>query len=532
MRSQPAHVAAIAVAAVVALCASVCVALPARAGTSQTASSVPPWLQRMNDVRVAAGVAAATENTAWTLGIQHHMTYLERTDPSLRTGQYASDHTENRASPYYTADGALEGSRSNLVRHASQTATSAVDYWLGAPFHAIGMLRSGLAQTAFAQDSTYAGMDVISGLGSTSHSSPILFPGPGSTSYLTRYAGNESPDPIETCRSTKSGADYTAPSLPIIAMLPAAPTNNLTATLTTPSGTVLSRTGADVCVVDEVTYVSSDQVHGPTGKQILTSDHAVLIIPRTRLVTGTYAVRISQSKQADIAWSFVVDPNAAPSSSPTTTAPTTTAPTTTAPTTTAPPSTPPTSTAPTTTAPTSTATTPPPVALAPAVTTSQIICSNGARASGSAAVTVRNPADGAGGATYPVVLGTRTRTGTAVDGAAVTLAMSGLPPGLLPGRVAGSDGTSAVYSAQVPTCPRYEGVRVHLTKLAHHRLRIGLDNTRNAVATRFRLEVGSDRSPHVVAATASGRVRVRLLRVTRIRVYVDGHRVAQARVRP
>ena len=172
------------------------------------------------------------------------------------------------------------------------------------------------------------------------------------------------------------------------------------------------------------------------------------------------------------------------------------------------------------------------MALAPEVTTSQVTCSYGARASGSAAVTVRNPADGGGAATYSVVLGTRTRTATAVDGEAATLAISGLPPGLLPGSVSGSDGTSAVYSTQVPTCPRYEGVRVHLTKLAHHRLRIGLDNTRNAFATRFRLEVGSDRSPHVVAATASGRVRVRLLRVTRIRVYVDGHRVAQARVSP
>ena len=482
MRSRPAHVAAIAVAAVVALCASVCAAIPALAGTSQPASSVPPWLQRVNDVRVAAGVAAATENTAWTLGIQHHLTYLELTAPTLRTGQYASDHTENPASPYYTADGALEGSRSNLVRHASQIATSAVDYWLGAPFHAIGMLRSGLSQTAFAQDSTYAGMDVISGLGSTSHSAPILFPGPGSTSYLTTYAGNESPDPIETCRSTKSGADYSAPGLPIIAMLPTAPTNNLTATLTTPGGSVLSSTGADVCVVDEVTYVSSDQVYGPTGKQILTSDHAVLIVPRTRLVTGTYAVRISQSKQPDIAWSFVVDPNAAPSASPTTTAPTSTAPTSTAPTSTAP-----TSTAPTTTAPASTATTPPPVALAPEVTTSRIACSYGARATGSAAVTVRNPADGAGAASYSVVLGTRTRTATAADGAAVTVAMSGIPPGTVAGSVGGSDDTSAVYSVRVPTCPRYQGVRVHLQKVAPHRLRIGLDNT----ATRSRPGSGS-----------------------------------------
>ena len=112
------------------------------------------------------------------------------------TGQYASWHTENPASPYYTTDGQLEGSRSNLVRHASQTATSAIDYWLGAPFHAIGMLRAGLSSTAFAQDGLWAGMDVISGLSSGVRSAtPILFPGPGRPSYLTKYSGGREPRP-------------------------------------------------------------------------------------------------------------------------------------------------------------------------------------------------------------------------------------------------------------------------------------------------------------------------------------------------
>src|SRR4029079_4324315 len=126
---------------------------------------------------------------------------------------------------------------------------------------------------------------------------------------------------------------------------------------------------------------------------------------------------------------------------------------------------------------------PPPMPLAPEVSTTGVRCSYGARASGSADLTVGNPADGAGAATYTLALGTRTATGTAADGADLALTVSGLPPGMATGSVSGSDGTSAVFSVGVPTCPRYQGVRVRLRTLAQHRLRIGLDNTRNATAT-------------------------------------------------
>jgi len=539
MRSRPAHAAAISVAVVVATCVSVVVALPALTGSAaaQPGGSTPAWLQRVNDVRTAAGVSPVSENPSWTLGIQHHLTYLEQTPASYRTGQYASDHTENPSSPYYTSDGALEGSRSNLVRHASQTDTSAVDYWFGAPFHAIGMLRAGLQSTAFAQDSIYAGMDVVSGYNAGVRSStPVLFPGPGSTSYLTSYAGHESPDPIETCRKAAPGADYAAPGLPLIAMLPSAPASSLTATLTTPSGTVLSSKSADLCVVDENTYSSSDSVYGSTGLQILQSDHAVLLVPRTPLVAGAYTARISQSKQADIAWSFIVDPSAAPTPSPTTTAPTTTAPTTSAPTTSAPTTSAPTTSAPTTSAPTSaptSATTGPPLPEQPEVSVSAVACSYGARATGSVSLAVTNPADGAGAATYSVAVGSRSvATDAVADGGDGQVTVTGLPGGSQGGSVQGSDGTSAAFPLEVTTCPAYEGVRVAIRKVADHRLRVRLDNSRNSAATRFRLVVGERTGRHRVPAAEVQKVKARLWRVTVIRVYVRDHLVGRARLRP
>ena len=404
-----------------------------------------------------------------------------------------------------------------------------MDYWFGAPFHAIGMLRAGLQKTAFAQDDTYAGMDVISGYTSSIKSStPILFPGPGSTSYLTAYSGNESPDPIETCRKANPGADYSAPGLPLIAMLPTAPATSLTATLTTPSGAVLSSKSADLCIVDENTYVSTDTVYGPTGLQILSTDHAVLLVPRTRLVAGSYSARISQSKQADIAWSFVVDPTQ-PSTSPTTTAPITTAPTTTAPTTTAT-----TTTAPTSTAPTSSGTTAPPVAESPEVSVSDVSCSYGTRATGSVSLAVTNPADGAGPATYSVAVGARAAvTGAVADGNDGNVRRDRPSGWFTRGhrrRVGRDIGDVPPRRADLPRLRRSYGSRSGNPPSTG--FACGLDNSRNSHETQFRVLLGGDTTRHRVPAADVRKVGAPLHRVTLVRVYVGQHLVARARLHP
>ena len=343
------------------------------------------------------------------------------------------------------------------------------------------MLRAGLQQTAYAQDSSYAGLDVISGFNSTIRtSSPILFPGPGSTTYLTSYAGNESPDPIETCQRTDPGADYGAPGLPLIAMLPAAPAANLSATLTTPSGTVLSSKTADLCVVDEDTYYSSDGVYGTTGQQLLTADHAVFLVPRTRLVEGTYSASIVQPKQPEISWSFTVAPTATPA--------------------------------------------------APGVSVSAAACSYGTRSTGSASLLVTNPADGAGTATYTVSIGDRSAGVTVADGGSGSVTVAGLPAGAQDGSLAGSDGTTTAFSIAVPTCPACQGVRVSIRKITGHRVRVRLDNTRNARATTFRIVVGTDGTRHRVPAAGTDTVTKRLRGAVRVRVYVGRHLVARERL--
>lgn len=267
---------------------------------AQASSSDPDWLSAINYWRQAAGLAAVTDQSAWDLGMQHHFTYLEDTPASYRTGQYASLHTENPQSPYYTSDGATEGADSDLEEGVFSN-LAAIDGWLTAPFHAIGMLRAQLTQVAFAEDSAgYAGLDVIQGVNSSQSAatSPILYPGPGSTTTLPTASDEESPDPLQTC-----GWQGMQVGLPLIALLTQAPAAGLTASVSGPTGAESTANGG-LCVVDANTFQTTDPVYGPTGLSILQGDKAVLLIPRTPLADGSYSVDIQQPSQPDIEWSF------------------------------------------------------------------------------------------------------------------------------------------------------------------------------------------------------------------------------------
>src|SRR5579884_422554 len=270
-------------------------------GGAGVASATPTWLTVINRYRVATGLHPVTNNPAWDLGIQHHLTYLAKTPPKYFTGRYASAHTENPASPYYTRDGAREAGFSDLDEGGAFTPLAALDSWLTAPFHAVGVLRAQLRRVALFDDrqTGYAGLDVIQGLDYNLPAArkPILFPGPGVTTNLLTE-GPESPDPLQTCHWS-SGTT----GLPLIMLLPHAPASGLKATLTGPTGTE-STTNGKLCVVDQHTYRSTDPVYGPTGAEILRSDNAVFLIPRRPLSRGRYSVAVHQSGKPRISWSF------------------------------------------------------------------------------------------------------------------------------------------------------------------------------------------------------------------------------------
>lgn len=283
------------------LCLSVLGLVP----SSVAAATRSDWLGRINEIRVASQLPPVAEEGAWSAGILAHLRYLWNTPSDLTEGE--SLHSENPASPYYTPEGAKEGESSNLGY--GETNVEAIDNWLAAPFHAIGMLRPGLEKVAFARSpgTGNAGLDVISGLDPEAPPKLVLFPGPASTIDLAHYVG-ESPPPIETCLAEHPGADYDTSGLPLIALLTEPPDPKLSATLTLPDGSRINSDGNDLCVVTASTFVTRDEIYGPTGSSILRSDNAVFLVPRLPLVTGRYEATISQPGKPDVAWSFDSQP--------------------------------------------------------------------------------------------------------------------------------------------------------------------------------------------------------------------------------
>lgn len=267
-----------------------------RRGSAQLA-----WLTEINYWRKAARVRPVADARAWTLGIKRHLIYLEKTPARYLKGKYASAHTENPASPYYTAAGAKEAASADLAPGDACTATAALDVWLAAPFHTVGMLRARLRRVAFAVEphKCYAGLDVIRGLDPSAPAAtkPILYPGPGSTTQLLQFGG-ETPDPTQTC-----GWQGTQVGLPLIVLLPKPPPKGITATLQGPTG-LESTANRQLCIVDEHTYHSSDRVYGPNGVQILRADNAVFLIPLDPLQSGSYSATVQQPGRASISWSF------------------------------------------------------------------------------------------------------------------------------------------------------------------------------------------------------------------------------------
>src|SRR3954451_18737943 len=255
---------------------------------------IPPtagWLATVNYYRAMAGVPPVSEDPAMSAGAAAHSCYM------LYNG---ISHDEVPGLQGYTPEGDAAGNSGN-VAVSSQINTSArshVELWMSGPFHAIGVLRPNLQTTGFGKcdlDSTPtwhsgATLDVLRGLGSSPRpATPILFPGDGTTTNLTRFVA-ETPSPLTFCNWTG------AVGLPIIAMMPEA-ANGASASLTGPGGPI------DVCVL------SAANTSG-VAQQILQGDNAVVIVPRTILTQGTYSVNAGTTAR-NVSWSFNVDPAAA-----------------------------------------------------------------------------------------------------------------------------------------------------------------------------------------------------------------------------
>ena len=191
--------------------AAILAALLALQPAAGLASTTNPWLDRPNLWRTSTGVGPLTENTLYSSGDYNHSVYMVKND--LVT------HYETPGVPYYTTAGDTAARNSNIEVNSSTafTDTQAIDWWMAAPFHSMGMMDPRLTQTGFgayreAKSGWAAGfsLDTIHGNSFTGGSYPVYFPGNGTTEPLTNYSGNEFPDPLSACPNASARRRQTA----------------------------------------------------------------------------------------------------------------------------------------------------------------------------------------------------------------------------------------------------------------------------------------------------------------------------------
>jgi hypothetical protein len=250
------------------------------------------WLTVVNYFREMSGLAPVIEDPTMSSGAFQHSCYM------LQNG---IAHDEVAGNPGYTAEGDAAGNNGNVAVSSAYgaSARSHIELWMTGPFHAIGILRPNLQTVGFGKCDNQttspwrsgATLDVLRGLGPRQTlGAPILFPGDGSTTSLSKFVV-ESPDPLAFCGWSGSAG------LPVIALMPETVTGPVTATITGPDGPL------QTCGLSGLNTTG-------VAQQILQGDRAVVAIPRNPLAPGTYTVTITTGART-VTWSFTVDPAAA-----------------------------------------------------------------------------------------------------------------------------------------------------------------------------------------------------------------------------
>lgn len=262
----------------------------------------PSWLAYVNNFREQAALHALAENQDWTQGAWLHSRYMVKEDHI--------SHSENQSSPWYTFEGDAAG-RSGNIYVSSYTGTpdrSAINFWMAAPFHAVAILDPQLFSTAFASYREEIGLwrmaatlDWQRGLGALppALSYPISFPADGGATWIRDFRGGEWPDPWSSCPGYNT---ISGPAL-FVQFGSGSHTPQVTAHSFARGNDPLPH-----CVFDESSYSNPNSATQASGRLILDSRDAVVLMPRNPLLLGqTYTASVTDGGQTHV-WRFTVVP--------------------------------------------------------------------------------------------------------------------------------------------------------------------------------------------------------------------------------
>lgn len=261
-------------------------------GPPPAAIVCPPkdWLNRLNYWRSTARLTPVAENPTWSNGDSLHALWMVKNN--------TIQHGETPGTPYYTPEGDLAGQKSNIAVQSSINARDAqfVDFWMGAPFHAMGMMDPRLQQSGFGSyREVRSGWEAAAALDDIRGNSfapgmfptPIYWPGNGMTVPLRTYSGNEFPDPLQACPG------YSTPTgLPVFVEL-----GGNIATTAGPNTFTANGVPVQHCVID-----STNAALGAN----LTYRGGVIVIPQQPLQPGVVYVVSLTVNGLPYTWSFQV----------------------------------------------------------------------------------------------------------------------------------------------------------------------------------------------------------------------------------
>jgi hypothetical protein len=265
-------------------------------------SPPPPtdWLGYFNYIRGLGALPALIENPSWSDGCVKHSRYMVKND--------VIEHNETPGNPWYTPEGQAAAQSSNLMVSSSMSTTDidAIDGWMTAPFHGVGMIDPELLQTGFGSYREAIGswrmgacLDVLRGDGiiPPSVTFPVRWPGSGAGMPYTYFNGSEFPDPLTSCPG------YSAPTGPPVYLLvgTGGATINVTAHSFSQGATPLAH-----CMINETNYSNPNASYQSLGRAVLGGRDAIVIIPRNPLASGaSYTVSITNNG-ATHTWTFSV----------------------------------------------------------------------------------------------------------------------------------------------------------------------------------------------------------------------------------
>jgi hypothetical protein len=259
----------------------------------------PDWLNRLNLYRATALLPPLVEDPGLSGAVLEHARYM--------VVHGVVRHSQNRRDSWATPEGAAAAAVSNLAGSIRSTEPDswAVDLWMQAPFHALGILDPALGHVGFGihrarngRIQTAAGLDVIRGRSAAPLSTayPIVWPANGASVPLAAHTV-EDPSPLTSCPG------YRAPTgLPLIVQLGA----GKLVPRVTGSWIVEGERLLEHCVFDEGTYRNRNAVQQRLGRGILAARDAIVLIPREPLRPGSSYRAVVEVDGRLIDWTFAI----------------------------------------------------------------------------------------------------------------------------------------------------------------------------------------------------------------------------------